>query len=181
MNTQDFDKGFQYGIYIGVFVAIAVSIFVWKKYKKGKKPYYDERQELIRGRAFRYGFYAMIFWIAISMFAEFLFERTLFDRGAFAFITVIAGVGVNVVYSILSGSYFYVNMNRRKYIIILIAATVINFISSVAMIARGGIIVDGVLTYKCVNILVTILLVAVLAAIYIRDKAEKLVEQRDDD
>ena len=49
------------------------------------------------------------------------------------------------------------------------------------MIMSGGVIVDGMLTYKSINLLVTILLVAVLLAIYIRDKAEKMLEKRDDE
>lgn len=184
MNTQDFDMGFRSGVYIGIVVAIVVSIILWKKIKKnkkGKSVYYDERQERIRGQAFRYGFYAMIIWIAASSFIEFLFERTLFDRGSFAMITVLVGVGVNVFYSILNGSYFYVNMNKRGYIIMLIVFTAINLLSAVMMIMSGGVIVDGMLTYKSINLLVTILLVAVLLAIYIRDKAEKMLKKRDDE
>ncbi len=181
MNTQDFDMGFKSGIYIGILVAIVVSFVVWKRIRKGKTLYYDERQEKIRGHAFRYGFYAMIIWIILSMFLEFLFERNLFDRGSFAMITILIGVGVNVVYSILNGSYFYVNMNRKGYIVMLIAFAAINLLASVMMFISGGVIENGVLTYKSINLLVTILIVAVLMAIYIRDKAEKMLEKKDDE
>lgn len=181
MNTQDFDKGFHNGMFIGIFIAIVISIIVWKRLKKTKKPYYDERQELIRGRAYKNGFYAMIIWIGISMFAEFLFDRTIFDRGSFAIITVLVGIGVNVVYSILHDSYFYVNMNRKKYILLLIIVTLINLASSIVMIISGGIVVDGVVTYKATNIFVTIFLAVVLLAVYIREKIEKLLEKKDEE
>ncbi len=180
MNTQGFNLGFKIGIYIALLLGVIFFIRTQKK-KKGKKVYYDERQEKIRGDAYRYGFKAMLMWIIASLFLEILFERALFDRPTFAVLTMVIGIGVNLFYSILNGSYFYIGMKRKGYIIMLIILSIINLLASISMFLSGQVVVNGVVTYKSINMIVAFLLIFILLAIYIRDKAEKILEKRNEE
>ncbi len=180
MNTQGFNLGFKIGIYIALLLGVIFFIRTQKK-KKGKKVYYDERQEKIRGDAYRYGFKAMLMWIIASLFLEILFERALFDRPTFAVLTMVIGIGVNLFYSILNGSYFYIGMKRKGYIIMLIILSIINLLASISMFLSGQVVVNGVVTYKSINMIVALLLIFILLVIYIRDKAEKILEKRNEE
>ena len=55
------------GILFGIFFGLILSVILLKVCNKNKKvrSEYDERQNVVRGRAYKYGFYAICFYLAI--------------------------------------------------------------------------------------------------------------------
>lgn len=164
---------FNNGMFLGILIAAVIVLVVRKRVMKNKVYRYDERQELIRGRAYRASFFAMIYFICIVLFAEFLFDRVFFDHWAFAILIIIVGITINVVYSIFNDAYFYANMNRKNYIVFLVVVGLINLVSGLVIAIKGGVIENHMITFKASNLFVTILIGAALISIYIKGKREK--------
>ncbi|WP_068449000.1 hypothetical protein [Caviibacter abscessus] len=101
------------GIIIGMLVSVIIVYFIKKKYINENEFIYDERQQIIRGEAYKYAFFLMIF--AVLFFS--LFEIKLFDKTTNVFIPIYIGISVYTIYCIFNYAYFYRNMSKKKYII----------------------------------------------------------------
>lgn len=178
---MEHNNAFNMGLFLGVLIVIVAGLIYRKKFSKGEVKKYDERQELMRGRAYKHGFKSMIITILLLLFAEFLLGRVFLDKIMYSLIIIIVGSCVFVVYTVVFDAYFYISMDRKKYMLILIIATVINLICAGLMMASGGVIVDGVLTIKSINIFVSLMLLVVIVAINFRSKIDDQLSKREDE
>ncbi|MEG0250537.1 MAG: DUF6442 family protein [Peptostreptococcus sp.] len=175
------NNAFNVGMFLGIFIVVVFGLLFRKKFSRGEVKKYDERQELIRGRAYKHGFKSMLITIILLLFAEFLFGRPFLDKWMYSLIIIIVGSSVFVVYTIVFDAYFYISMDRKKYITILMIAAVINLVCAVLMIISGGVITNGILTVKSINIFVTLMLLVVIAAINFRAKIDAQLAKREDE
>lgn len=72
-------------------------------------------------------------------------------------------------------------MNRKKYIRVLVIATVINIICAILMVFSGGLVVNGMLTIKSINIFVVLMLLVVMFAVNFRAKIDEQLSKREDE
>ncbi|WP_207637205.1 hypothetical protein [Eubacterium xylanophilum] len=144
------------GIAIGIMVGLIIVVFVLKAINKdGKmKTEYDERQKIVRGEAYMYGFYALI----ISLVAEFMVDSAVYDvskLGITEFVApILIGIITQVTYSIFNDGYEGINTNMTKFIVVMIVVTLINFLSGFGSIFNEGLFRSDVLNDSFVNILV---------------------------
>ena len=167
---------FNNGMFIGIFVAVIIVLMIRKKRMKNNVYKYDERQELLRGRAYKASFMAIIYFIALVIFAEFLFDRVFFDHWTFGILTIIVGVTVNVVYSIFCDSYFYVNMDKKRYTVFLAIVGVINLVSGIMVAKNMGILENGMISFRALNLFVALMLAIMLGAIIIKERINRKEE-----
>lgn len=148
------------GVVVGIIVAvIAVSIVSLCKKKKGGCEF-DERQELARTRASKYGF--------ITLTGYLLIFGLLDDMGVFSFGTymtsnlvgICLGVGVFAINSIWNDAYFSLRERPARFIFIFIVLLFINAFAAVRCIMDGE-----SLTTVSWNIIVAVLLLFVMGTI----------------
>ena len=117
---------------------IAVQIFKIIMFKKDKDySGYDERQELIRGRAFRYGFLTLAFSLAAVMLWEECVGALPIEFSLLMMACLM--VGCLVVIRQASGS--------NAAIVLMVAVMVMQYLSFRGHASAGDVIVDGILTW----------------------------------
>lgn len=123
---------------IGFFIAVIIVIITFTSLRSSssqndKDSFYDERQTLIRGKAYKYAFFTAV--ILNFIYSLFLYEPTkdtLSPQIAVITITFIA-VEVCTVYCILNDAFIRVKQNSRSIFILTGSIAAINFINAAAI------------------------------------------------
>ena len=150
-----------FAIITGVAIAVVAMGMMNKDKKVSTK--YDERQKIARGKAYTWGFYAMMISAAIFMLLSFLDLTKVF--GGYSYFTIlIIGCAVQVAHSIFNDAYIGLNNNPKKYMIFMAFVTVINACSTIAGFVNGEMIKDGVFQTPYLNLLCTLLFAVVAAS-----------------
>ncbi len=150
MNIQ-----YTLGILIGVLCGLILAVILLKATKRdGKiKCRYDERQELARGRAFKYGFFTLLIGDAVYALLDEVGLGLPLTGGGAAAIIIVIGVAVMVSYSIWQDAYFSLNENRKRLMVVFGALGLCNLVIGIRHILDGTIQRDGILDFRIMNLL----------------------------
>ena len=176
------NMGFSYviGLLVGILVAILlVKAFTRKFHTNGeKKDRYDERQHMLIGKGYKYGFYGFMVYDGLYAAAGSCLDSSLMVPGVAAFLNVAVGLAVFATYCIWNGAYFALNFNARRYLILLVFLTVINFIAGFFYLKAGVPMVEnGLLATSSVNFICAGLLTYILLMVLVR----KLIPVKGED
>ncbi len=146
------------GVVFGIMVGLVICVGLFKFANKDNKikSQYDERQEAIKGRGYKYSYYTMLFLEVILMLVKmagitFPVEEYLVHTTA-----VLIGCLVLCVHSIWNGVYWGLNNDHKRYYIIFGVATVLNVIPLAAAIAHGSLTTRGIDSLPVLNVLVLV-------------------------
>ena len=166
----------QFGVIFGfaLVAAILISLIAAKGYHKDKKvkEKYDERQKAIRGKAFKYGFYTMVFANCACMLLH-CFGLAEFMGFYAYFASIILGIIVQVTYSIFKDAYVGMNTSLRKYIIYMSFISIVNICAAIHGIVSGEMFEGGVLQDSFMNLLCSILFVVLVIDLLIKRAIDK--------
>ncbi|MCR5301798.1 MAG: hypothetical protein K6E49_05105 [Lachnospiraceae bacterium] len=168
-----------YGFAVGLIIGLIAIILLFKYANRdGKiKTEYDERQKAVRGKAYKYAFYTVVFAQAILMW----FNMTGLDLPVadyvLQFIVIIAGCTVLATYTIWNDVYWGLNNDHKKYQIIFAIAFVLNILPLVMNIIHGSMYEDGKLGMPMLNAVVIIMMVIVFAELLIKRFADKYTDE----
>lgn len=163
--------GIVIGIVIGLLIAALVS-YVCKTNGKFKSEF-DERQELARGKAFKAAFYGNLIMSAVFIFLD-IFEVVIpAERSVIIFFGLSVNILVYAVVSIFTDAYMGLNDNKGRYIITFIVIAIINLILSAVNGSFFGLITDGKLNYKSINLMCAIELIVIIVSLIIKDNIDK--------
>ncbi len=162
------------GITAGIIVGLIICIFLFKYMNRDKKimTKYDERQEMARGKAYKYGFWASMIATAFVMVFD-VAGITLATSFTKYFFILFVGIVVQVTYSIWNDAYYGINTNKKRLIVICIVAGIINLLSVVANIMGGQFIVDGIISDAGANALCCILMLYAGILLIIKDMKDR--------
>lgn len=165
------------GVICGVLVGVVLVAFILKATKTDgtMKCKYDERQQIVRGKGFKYGFFTLMIYNFLYAAVESSMERRYMDTWTAMILGIAAGVLVYVSYCIWNEGYFSLNESPKRVMIAFVLIAAINLVLGGIQIRRGGVIVDGVLTAQCMNLIcggMFLIVFAVLFAKRIRNKRE---------
>ena len=118
--------GLTFGIVVGLILAFAL-IAISNNNRKVKAEY-DERQLRVRGDAYRYAFYTVIYWEVILFILAFGEISLPVPAFILHFAGIIIGCLVLSGYCIWKDAYWGLNNNRKRYGIILVVAGILNAI-----------------------------------------------------
>ena len=169
---------------IGILVGIAVALGIFAvnatiKKKRGKPGEFDERQELIRGKAYQHAFFAVMIFSALYGIAVVMVERPLMADGVSALIAMFVGIVAFAVESIARDAFFTAKNRPKSYIILYAAVIFSQIVNAVGNIREGGLIQDGVLTMRVLPIICAAVFAIVLLAIIV--KAVQKPKEDDDE
>ncbi len=167
-NMVDFVFGITLVISATIGLLLAAIILAVTKNGDKAKCKFDERQELVRGRGFKYGFFTMMISSGILIALNAL-EVTLFDNSEAAMLlSIILGVSVFAGYCIWNDGYFALNENRGKLLVILGFCGLLNTAVSVGNIIHGNILENGALTFSSGNLFIAIMFVAIFIVMLLK-------------
>lgn len=179
MSTE-YMLGFALGILIVavLFAIIFVLASRWTKTNYFGTCKYDERQELVRGKGFKYGFFAVLIYNALygaldSVFAERLPVETMTAM----FIGILVGVLVHVCYCIWNEGYIALNENPKRLKILFAFIALLNLIVFVMNVLHGEVVVDGIYQNSIINLGCTIMFLVIFIFMF----AKELSDRRDND
>lgn len=170
------------GIVLGILIGLAICYIAFKRMNvNGKlKTEYDERQEVIRNRGYKYGFWTMGAYLAVMMIADVMGISIPVQNTVLYFLGFFLGAGVLMVYSIWNGAYFGLNNRRQEWIVFIIFFALFNFAIGAANFIKGEMINNGMLDVGFINILCGLLLLIAVATLGIRAFADKKEEENEE-
>lgn len=146
-------------VILGFIVALGlVAIVATIAGKKEKNRHeYDERQMEERGKAFRVGFFAYIGYFVLQIF--FAAEEVPFpvDDVMAPMLGMLIGLCAMTSYAIWHDAYVGMSSNKRQTYTMLICVGLANFLIGLSNLLEHKAIVDGVLTYRSINLVIGIM------------------------
>ncbi|MBO4903208.1 MAG: hypothetical protein J5518_10480 [Lachnospiraceae bacterium] len=159
------------GFVVGIVLVAVIARFANRN--KKMKTEYDERQNVIRGMGYKYGFYAVVLYAALQTILAVAGIELPMAPEVLAFSYIFLGVTVTFVYCVLNDAYWGLNNNRRRYLILMGLIMLLNGAGVARAIADGSLIVDGKLSTMGMNLLVTVMFIIMMAVMGIQTLREK--------
>lgn len=165
------------GLAIGVIVGLLICFIAFHKMNKnGKiKTEYDERQNEIRGKGYKVGFWTQAAIFILLMILDMIEINIPAEKMIIYYSGLIVGVVAMCTYCIWNGAYFGLNNDTKKWLIFFVVFAIFNFAISYKSYANGTLIVNGIIGAGAVNLLSGIMLLFILIVLLIK----KLVESRE--
>ena len=155
---------------IGLAVGVLVGLVIAVDHKVRAE--YDEMQKNIRNRGYMYGFYTILVFEALLCLIP-SSVRLPAERIVVHFLPIFLGVTVQASYCILKGAYVGLNTDLKRYWIVALAATAINFLSFFMAWKNGSLVVDGVLQAPFVNLLCALMFAVLGVFALLRKTADR--------
>ncbi len=161
---------------VAVGIAIVIVLLLITRKDGSMKCKYDERQELVRGRGYKYAFFTMIICECVIMYLN---EDAGLERYITSslemFIAFSVSIAVYASYCIWHEGYFGLNENHGRRLAVFILLGVMNIVLGIIAWNAGTCVEDGALTFQFSNVICGILAlwVSIMAALkWIRDRKE---------
>ena len=171
------------GLAFGIVTALIIFALIWKFSKKSMKGTFDERQELVRGRGYKYASFTMLGFLTLDLLLESFdaFETLPVTRTLAIFLMILAGVMVYALYCIKNDSYFGVGTDTRTYRAVMWVVIVCNAISGFSGL-KDGAMVDGKLSFgPCAALLFCLAFVTIMIMLSIKQRSMSEEEDAEDD
>lgn len=172
---SEYSIGKLIGASVGLLVGIVLVIIATKFSNRNKslKTEYDERQQILRGVGFKYGFYGMLIYGAITTILGIADLPLPLEPAVMGFSYVFIGAIIDIGYCIFHDCYWGLNNNRLRWGIVMAVAGVINAIAAIVAIKEGAFINDGNVSTPGINALCAILLICLAIFVAIKASMEK--------
>ncbi len=171
---EAYSVGKAVGLAAGLLVGVIVSIFAIRYMNRDSKlrTKYDERQEMARGRAYRYGFWGMMIATAVVIILDCagIVLVSSFTKG---FFIIFVGIIVQISYSIFNDAYYGLNTNKKRFMIICIIAGLANLVNVIGNIAGNTFIKDGIVSDAGTNLLCVIMLFVMAIEMFVKGKMDE--------
>ncbi len=158
-----------FGVIVGFLVGVAVAILVmYKTRNNGKlKLEYDERQELIRHKGFKYGYYTLAGYLAFGVLLDIAEIELPMTNAVFMFIGIGLSLLVIAIQGIITECYFAMNENRTSVLVAFLVIGLINLAIGFSNLAIGNCFSDGKLSFGAINFIcgIMILVIFIVAVI----------------
>ena len=140
---------------------ICVIIFKFANSNRKIKSEYDERQEAIRNKGYKYSFYTVMALEAVMMILS--MSEVTFPVATYLVHLGIILIGCMVLcmYCIWNDVYWGLNNNRKRYTAVLTVALVLNIIPIIGVINKGEIATSGFESLPIMNIMVVAWMVVI--------------------
>ena len=149
-----YNIGRMFGVISGILIGLVIAVIMLRFVNKNKKmtAEYDEMQKLVRGRGYMYAFYTVLIFEALmcvlSMGVELPAEQSVIH-----FVAIIVGVTLHACYCIWHNAYVGLNMNLKRYVIIMAVVSVFNLWVAFTAWREGELFSDGMFRAQTINLL----------------------------
>ena len=153
-ETASFSQRIMIMFYLILMVSAAL-VLLFTLITKGAsvKERYDERQELEKGKAFRYAFFTTLILTLLFLCVESNGIPLPVESSMLYVISSFVGITVFVTYCIWHESYFALNQNKGSLMFLFVLIGLLNLIIGIISILEGTMIQNGIITFHATNLL----------------------------
>lgn len=175
--------GYLIGVTAGIVIGLLLVVVLLKFSRKdgSLKCKYDERQELVRGRGFKYGFFTLLVYELFYMVYGYLLEGIVI-REVIVIFGMALSVMVYVSYAILKDGYIAINENPRRVEIVFLIVGAANIFVVALSVLEGHFFENGVISYSAVNLIVGVMIWCMLVLLLVKKygRIESMEGQEDE-
>ena len=142
---------------------------------------YDERQILEQGKAFKFGFFSTIIAIGVIGAADAFGIVSMIDTTVLYCSAIFIGLGVYVVYCVWHEAYFGINQQSVSVMVMLAIIGLANTTLSIMGFVSGQMVVNGIVTFRIMNVLCAALFFALFITILIKKLSLSKTSEEDED
>lgn len=174
----NYSMGYYAGVIFGVLLGVGLIVLLLKASKEDRsiRCRYDERQELVRGKGFKLGF----FFLVIYNFLYLLFgdiAETAASRPIILATGTFFAIIVYVSYAIWHDGYVALNENPRRVVAVLASVSVLNFAVGVRNVLHYDLsqeeLMDGKLNLLCGGMALAVLILLLAKRWIKKDKGQE--------
>ena len=158
---------------------VLVLIGVSSSSKKKNLPDFDERQELIRGKAYKTGFYSTLILITIAIIFDSTKLTPFLDSSLLYGITIIGGVLVFAVYCVWNEAYFGLNQKTSSVMVILAFIGVFNLFIGIMNVAKGNMFLGGKLSINFMNFVCAFSFIVLFITMLLKKIDNKVKDEKE--
>ncbi len=170
-------SSYRWGFIVGALVGLVLCIVLIKAllgWKGACRREYDERQQLAIGKGYKYGYYAMLIYIAVYALFDLMTGIHWCEVYTGLFIGVLLSVGIFGVVCIRNDAYLPLKQSPCRYITMFLVLGALNLgIGALHYVDEGTFVENGMLNNSIVNPLVGLLLVVLAVALWVKTLHEK--------
>lgn len=173
--------GFVAGIAAVAVILTIISTLYKKKY--GKKRYeYDERQELLRGKAYRSAYFVLMAYLAVNGIIVKGFEIKWADTMTESMLGIFISVTVFVIQCIKNDAYISLSEKPGTYLTLFSVIGLLNMLMcTLFYIRHGSFMTDGELNEIVLNLFSGIMFLILASAMAVKMFRERQLRKRDGD
>lgn len=162
-----FEEVYGLGIFCVIVIVCAGILLFIRRQKKLLVKDYDERQKLIQGKGYQYGFFATV--ISCLLYGAGISSAAIPVHPTVGIVAcVFVGIGVFVGYCIWKDAYFGIHQDHKGMILLMLLCVVVNALATVTHIMEGNLLEDGVLGIEALNLLCALLFGALLIVVFLK-------------
>ena len=176
MNGKVF--GFTTGLIIGL--VLVVIFFKIANTNNKIKSEYDERQQRIRGKAYKYAFYTMILYHVFMIGLSFADISIPIEPYVSEFFGIFLGCTVLGGYCVWHDVYWGLNNNKKRDFVIFGVCLLLNLFPVVMPALSGEFARDGISGAPMINIMVIIMMLILLVELGIKHLIDKNKNDEED-
>lgn len=174
---NEYALGVMFGILIAVLVVTIISYIKRRKY--GRPEEFDERQQLIRGKAYQHAFVVTLCASALYGALVAITERPYMADGVAALLVTFIGVGTFGAESILRDAFYTARNRPKTYILLYIACILSQIAGAIGHIRNNDLVQNGVLTMNVLPLVCIVLFSVILICLVV--KAVQKPKEDDDE
>jgi len=166
-------------VILAFILGLALIVLIKSVTTKGDdvKSKYDERQELVQGRGYKYGFFTILVTSLIYHMFSMAGMMTFMNADIALEINCFLGICVCVSYCIWNEGYFALNDRIGTFIVIVLIGGVINLIIGIVAFVSGAAMQNGRLTNPSINLFVGIIVLIICGVMLLK----KICKAREDE
>ncbi|MBR6237807.1 MAG: hypothetical protein IKQ83_02035 [Lachnospiraceae bacterium] len=170
--------GFVIGLIIGLI--LVVILFRFANTDKKLKTEYDERQEKVRGKAYKYAFYTALAVQALLCTASICQIEIPIEDYILHFMGILFGCLVLGAYCIWNGVYWGLNNDHKRYGVVFAVCIVLNLIAVVGPVMAGMLFEkDGKIGMPALNFLIIFMMAVFGIEFLIKGAIDKKTDADD--
>lgn len=172
-----YDRRIDY-IFFSIIAVLFLIVIIRALRKAATNPTkYDERQILMRGKAYQIGFMTILGLNASFIFFSVFFDAMITYGYLWNCVSMIIGLTVFAVYSICNDAFFSLKEDVDSYIISTIFIVIVNFIGISPIVQEINSIADLLLSYRLCNLLITLSFMIILVTLLIKKNIDRKEEE----
>ena len=166
------------GVIVGIIIAILLDIFFLKRFNIDNdiNTKYDERQQIVRGKGYKYSFWTMVFLIAGVIVLDVCGIDLPLQNSVLYFLIILISIMVHTSYCIFNDGYFGINNNPKQYYWFFVFIGLFNVLVGIINCRGGRLISEGKLDTPAINLFCGLMFVLLGICIVIK----RFITKNDD-